>query len=115
MQSITGYQSVLQSTNLTIAINQTTSDAISLSGTVITGLIISSALTGTELSFLASFDNENYYTLRDEAGNSITLPLNSTGVYNINEEQFVHCQYIKIVSNATELSARTIGVIVRPF
>lgn len=116
MATITGYQSVLQNANLTIANGATTSNVLELGGTVATGLILSGSLTGTELSFLASVDNSNFYVLRDEAGNSITLPISSgSGVYNLNEEQFVHAQFLKVVSNASEGAERTITIIARPF
>lgn len=116
MANITGYQSALQTADVTIAINTTTSDLLALGGTVATGLILTGAITGTELSFTASFDGITFYTLKDEAGNAITLPITgSSGYYNLNEEQFVHCSFIKVVSNASEAAARTITIIARPF
>lgn len=115
MASITGFQSLLKSGNLTISNGGTTSDVLELGGTILSGIIISTTLTGTELTFLASFDGTNYYTLRDEAGNSVSLPIsNGAGIYNLNEEQFVHINFVKVVSNASEGAERTLTLIARP-
>ncbi len=103
-------------TIINATITATSSESLALVGIVPTGLVLSVAFTGTELSFTGSTNGTDFYVLKDESGGAVTLPLTgSSGYYNLNEEQFVNCLYLKIISNGTEASPRAVQLIVRHF
>ena len=114
MPNIGDNTKILASSNLTIASSGSTSDALDVQGNVLTGMIVP-AMTGTTLTFSVSFDGTTYYAYYDQYGAQPSVTVISTARYiEIDEEDFVGAQFIKVVSGSTEAASRTITMIVRP-
>lgn len=65
----------------------------SLAGFVITGSVV----TGSQVSFLVSADGTNYYTLYNQAGTEVTIPVSGCArAYNLDENTFKPWNYLKL-------------------
>lgn len=114
MANIGDNTSILATGSVTIANGGTTSTAINVLGNILTAMIIP-AMTGTSLTLSVSYDGTTYYDYFDQYGSQPSIVVTSSARYiEIDEEDFVGAQYLKFVSNATELAERTITCIVRP-
>lgn len=99
----------------TIAISTTTSGVIDLTQRDIVGLYIPAAFTGTAITFTASSDIAGTFgSVRDGAGNAISVTVAAGQYIKINSADFLGVLYLKLVSGSSEAAARDIRVSVRP-
>ena len=99
---------------VTIANGATTSGALAMQASRIPlAILIPAAMTGTAMTFLASNDGgTNYYPVYYESTlYSVTIPTAAIRHIALDRRAFEGARLIKCVSNATELAARTVGVI----
>ena len=97
-----------------IPISSTTSAALDLFGCTIVAIKIPSSFTGTEISFLGSFDSINYYDLyRTVDDTLIFTPITAGRMYILNVADLAGIRFIKLKSNATEVAERTIALLAR--
>lgn len=84
--------------NATVAVGSTESNTIYLNETIPTGFVVSgSVVTGSLVSFLVSNDNINFYPLHDSTNTEISLTVSTTPkAYSLNPETFMGWSYIKI-------------------
>ena len=114
MPSITDNSQILATSSITIASGQTTSGALNLHGNIICA-IIAPIMTGTSLTFSVSFDGTTYYDYYDQYNSQPSIVVSSAARYiEIDEEDFVGAQYVKLISNATEAAQRSFSIITRP-
>lgn len=93
----------------TIAISSSTSSAIPITGKVILGLVVPSAITGTAFTFTVSHDGTTYQALYDTTNTQVSLTVAASRNYDLPSE-LASWPYFKIVSNGTEAAARTLYV-----
>ena len=98
----------------TIAASGTTSTPIWLKGFELTGIVIPATFTGTAITFQASLDGVNYYTLKNTySGAAVSYTVTTSSFYAIAPADFAGVNYIKIVSGSTEGSTRTLNLATR--
>lgn len=81
----------------TVVVDDTESGIIYLNETVPTGFIVSgSVITGSLVSFLVSSDGVNFYPLYDSSSSEVSLAVSTTPkAYNLNPEVFMGWNFIK--------------------
>lgn len=90
---------------------QTVSDDVDMSGFTLAGVLISTALTGTSLTFRGTIDKTNYFDIKNAAGTTIAITLSGTGIYKLNPSDFVGIDNIRAVSNGAEAAQRSITLL----
>ena len=98
----------------TIASSGSTSDAIDKASEDLTGFIMPSAFTGTNVSFQVSRDNVTFFPLYWE-GELVSFATAASYAQAVDAAKFASFRYIKIVSDGTEAAERTITPIFRRF
>lgn len=92
----------------TIAASGTTSDAIDIesekSGIAI---VFPAAMTGTSVAIHGSFDGTTFYPVYSD-GAAVTIPFTASSMHTIPPIKLFGVRFIRLVSNGTEASARTI-------
>jgi hypothetical protein len=113
----TGYQGNFNPAQaVTIAISTTTSPAVDCGGFVLCGIQLPAVLTGTAISFLASADGVTYQPLfNTTTGTLLSYTVTEATFQAINPQDFQGVNYFKIVSNETEVAARTFHCALRGF
>ena len=99
---------------VTIANGATTSAAIAMQASRIPlAILIPAAMTGTAITFQASPDGgANYFPIFLESTlYSVAVPTAATRHIALDRRAFEGVRLVRLVSNATELALRTIGVI----
>lgn len=107
---------VSMSRSLTIPESGTTSDAIFLGKLDLVGFRMPASFTGTFIS-LASGDSldGDYQIVQDGEGADYTIPVTPGKTISISNLALVaNIQFLKLVSNASEASAREITLALRP-
>lgn len=81
----------------TISVGNTESNIIYLNEKIPTGFIVSgSVITGSLVSFLISSDGVNFYPLYDSSSTEVSLVVSTTPkAYNLNPEVFMGWNFIK--------------------
>ena len=98
---------------VTIANGQTVSDALSLGGATIVGLITDANITGTSIKFQTSIDNVTFldYKGNDDtpAVKDVELAVTATTAnwYGLNATDFAGVQYIKLVAGTAQSGSDT--------
>ncbi len=96
---------------ITILNGQATSDAVVATGTVIAGVIIPAAMTGTSFTFtVCNKRNGTFVPLRDEYGVVVTLPITVSAALNL-PASLATWPYFKFVSSSNEGADRTLRVV----
>lgn len=86
----------LYKTTTTIAVGETVTDTIFQNEQVLVGIITGSVITADELTFLGSFDNENFYSIYNETDEvSVTTASYARG-YTLTPEDFLPWRFIKV-------------------
>lgn len=100
---------------VTIAAGQTASSAADISNAEIMGVILPQSMTGTALTFQVSATGATgtFVALYDKSGTAvgITIPAanaSASTAHNLSNVDLLPWQYIKVVSNGAEASARSI-------
>jgi hypothetical protein len=92
-----------------IAASGTTSTAIGLSGSVLTGLVIPSSFTGTAVSFLAEQIGGAGFTVVTKDGTALSYPVAAGDTLKFQfPAVFAGLSSVKVVSNSAEAAQRTI-------
>lgn len=100
---------------LTIPISTTTSGILDCSKYPIAGIYTPAALTGTSLTFQASYNNSTFVTVGGlEVTTAHSVPILADRYIPLNRNIFIGIPFLRIVSNATELAARNFICILRP-
>lgn len=99
----------------TIAASSTTSNALRVGARAIAGLLIPSAFTGTAITFTASdkFDG-TFVPVYDSDGNQVSATVTASRAVALSgaeADAFAPWEFVKLVSNATEGTAREVLVI----
>jgi len=93
----------------TIANGATESSAIGIAGSVLTGLVIPAAFTGTSISFLAEQVDGAGFSVVKKDGVTFSYVVAAGDILKFQfPATFVGINNIKIVSNAAEAAARTV-------
>ena len=110
------WQSVTTSDNsATIAVGQTTSNAVDLQGTSLTGLNIPANFSGTQLTFQVSNDGVNFGNYRNTSNALITITVTPGSAIGIVPSDFASWRYIKFISGTTQATTNAIiGLATRP-
>ncbi len=95
--------------DLTIANNGTTSDAVQSVGYAAFGLVMPAAFTGTTISFLVSADGVTYQALYDRYNVLVSMTVAVSRSYDLPVE-LAGWHSFKIVSGSSEGAARTLGM-----
>lgn len=96
---------------ITIASGQTTSDTVVATGTVIAGVIIPAAMTGTAFTFtVCNKRGGAFVPLRDEYGVVVTLPITVNAALNL-PAAIATWPYFKFVSGSSEGADRILRVV----
>lgn len=92
-----------------ISVGETTSSAVSVSGTTIVGFITDANLTATSFTFLVSSSLAGTYVpLRVmSTGSSLGATVSTSGQYYCLPSDFASVQFIKIVGNTAQLTNPT--------
>lgn len=97
-----------------IPINSTTSVGIDLSGCTLVSMWIPALFTGTEISFLGSFDGTTYSDLYRTVDDSLIFtPITAGRMYLLNVADLAGMRFLQLKSNATEIAERTILLLAR--
>ena len=111
---MTTLQSVLTiGDSVTIGAGSTTSDAIDMQGYTLTAIIMPATFTGTSLTFSVSDDGNTFYTMYNTSNTAVTAYVTQGRWYELLPSDFASTRYLKIISSATEGSARTIKLVRR--
>jgi hypothetical protein len=98
-------------TSAVIASGDTASGEVDLGGTVIVGLQIPTAFTGTTLKFsVSTASGGTFQTLTDGAGNDVSKTIASSKYVGIDPTLLRGMRFVKVVSGSTEPAARTVVV-----
>lgn len=108
------FQSRRETTTATIAINQTTSGAVSLGGGTLVGIQMPAAFTGTSIGLMVTLDGTNYVDVYDLSGNLLAITVAADRYISLDPGVYIGLETIKIKSGSTELAARTITLVVKP-
>lgn len=99
----------------TIATSSSASNTIDCSKYQLLGIFIPSALSGTSLTFTASFENSTFVPVLETNGGSIyTIPVVLDRYVPLNPVIFAAIQYVRIISNAAEAANREFKCVLRP-
>lgn len=99
---------------LTIPESSDTSDTVDLFATRMVGIVTPSAMTGTAVNVLASFDGVTFYPYYNKDGVEVEIDIATNRWIGIVPADFAGIRYIKLVSNATEAAERLITIVTRP-
>lgn len=91
----------------------TTSGIIRMVGQVLCQIQIPAAFTGTAITFQSSHDDTTYQPLYNSANTQLSITVVAGRNYNIAPSDFAGCLFLKVVSNASEGSDRTLRLISR--
>ena len=99
----------------TIETGSSTSNTIDCSKYQLLGIFIPSALTGTEFTFTASFENSTFVPVLELNGGSIyKISVALDRYVPLDPVIFAAIQYVRIVSNASEAGNRQLKCVLRP-
>lgn len=79
-----------------ISIGETMSDSIPQNELVLAGLVTGSVVTADELTFLGSFDGENFHSIYDETSEVSVTTASYTRAFTLTPEDFLPWRFIKI-------------------
>jgi hypothetical protein len=115
MPTIQNYLSRLCDNGATISAGQTVSNIVNVYGASLLALIIPAGFTSATLTFNASMDGINFYSMVDAyTGNPIQLVSSASTFARIFPTDFVGVQAFKIVSSVTQASEVNIDVVCGP-
>lgn len=117
MGYISGYAGQLNpALSSSIANGATKSGIINLNGFTLCGILLPAAFTGTALTFEASVDGTNFFTLKTTtSGTSLSYTVAQGNFYAIDPKDFYGVNWLKIVSGSAEGGARTLKLAVKGF
>lgn len=95
--------------NLTIAASGTTSDSLTLDLQKNLVILFPAEMTGTSVAIHGSFNGSDFFPIYNE-GFPLAVAFVASSMHVIQPVKLLGITAIRLVSNATESSARTIGV-----
>jgi formylmethanofuran:tetrahydromethanopterin formyltransferase len=104
-----------QTQTVTIANGATTSDAINMNGFDLVSLVLPAALTSTAMSFQASIDGTNFFTLYNTGGAALTVTVGASRIVLFVPGDLGAFPFLKLVAGSTEAGTRSITAISRSF
>lgn len=104
-----------QTSTQTISSGQTSSDAVTLNGFGMVGMIMPAALTSTTMTFTGSQDGVTYTALYNTSGSVLTATVAASRLILFVPGDFVGINYLKLVGGTAEGADRSIQVISRSF
>jgi hypothetical protein len=115
MADARAFQSPKKFDTLTIAVGQTTTQAIDLGGASLVGIITDANITGTEISFTVSNDlNGTYVPYKTNTDTpavkdvKVAVAATTAQWYGVNATDFAGIQYIKLVSGTTQAGSDSV-------
>jgi flagellar hook protein FlgE len=107
-------------TTATIAINQSLSPAINLSGWTLIGIKMPAAWTAADITLQASVNNSTWVDVYDQLGTELTIEVDASRFVIINSPDLKAIRYLKIRSGTSgtpvnQEAARIITLILRAF
>lgn len=110
-----GFSSSLQLLTATIANGATISDAQDVGQARLARLSMPAAFTGTAISFLVlAADGITYNALTNDAGVAYSITVAASKEVIVDMSKMFGVQQFKLVSNAAEGAARSIGCVLAP-
>lgn len=104
---------------VTIANGQTVSGAVDLGNERLAGILMPAAWTAADISFSASVDGTNFFTLTDAASATISITAPGAGklltLTGELREAFLAVRWIKIVSSVAQGAQRVVTLVTRSF
>ena len=95
----------------TIAIGQQVSNVIDVRGLTGVGLFVPDGMTSTEITFSVSYDNVEFFQLRDADNDPISQTISvSRGAYWLPPPAFFPWNYLKLSVDTAEAAERVIKV-----
>jgi hypothetical protein len=112
---ISGYQGNFNpALAATIANGQQISSTIKLGGFSLVGVFLPAAFTGTALTFLASHDGTNFFSVVTSTSGTALSYTVAQGTYAaIDPKDFQGIEYLQIKSGSSEAAARTLTLAVK--
>lgn len=101
----------------TIAASGTTSGEVDLQGNALIGIIMPAAFTGANLKFQrADSSGGTFSAIYDDAGTELSIPCGTSRYIALNNKYlcFAGAQFVKVVSDSAEASARALQLVTRP-
>ena len=113
LEVVMAEQSVIEAV---IALNQSQSDIIPLTSRTLGAILMPAAWTAADMTFLASVDGENFFSLLDAAGVEVTLAVAADNFKRLTLADWQAIPYLKLRSGTSgvpvaQLAARTIKVV----
>ena len=93
---------------VTIGSGGTTTDIIDIKGKILVGIEMPATFTGTSLTILATNDNTNYKDYYNSAGSKVSISVGTNRYIGLLPADFSGLERFKLVSSATEGSARSL-------
>ncbi len=111
-KTIRKYIDVYYTDPVTIKSGGTISDPIDLGNHTLSGVQVPAGMTGTELTFLGSTNNQDYVPMKTISGDLFTIVVDATAsITAINPQDMACVRYLRLVSNASEGADRAITMI----
>jgi hypothetical protein len=91
--------------SVTLEIGETVSYPLNTYGTSLVGLIIPSTFSGTQLSIQGALSGSGtFYTMKNSSGEDVSITINGAGYYALSPQDFTSLQFIKFVSDSTQVT-----------
>lgn len=91
--------------SVTLEIGETISYPLNTYGTSLVGMIVPSSFSGTELSIQGALTGSGpFYTMKNSSGDAVSITISGAGYYALAPQDFTSLQFLKFVSNATQVS-----------
>lgn len=102
-------------TTVSVLINgsATSTSTGDLSGMTAVGVYAPASISGTSITFTASYDGVTFVPVYDGLGAALSLTIASSEYIPFDPAKFAGIRYLKIVSSATETS-KTFVIVTRP-
>lgn len=100
--SRTFQQSLMSDIDCDMLQNNSSSEIVDLLNTSIVGLVLPSNFQGEKIAFKVSVDKTNFYSLKNNANETIVIDVISESVVSFGRDDFLAWKYLKIVSNKTQ-------------
>ncbi len=111
MATVSGVQ--YRTESVTISSSGTTSTALDTQMHAVVGILMPAAITGTSFSFQTSHDNSTFQALNNTQGTAVACTVAASKNIAILPADLSSWPYLKVVSNQTESSGRTIQFLLR--
>jgi hypothetical protein len=93
---------------VTVSVGQTISNLVDLKGETVIGVYVPAGFSGTVISFQASPDGTNFFTVNDETGVALSVTVVAGTFVKIDPSYLAGIRYLKLVSGTIQASADSV-------